>query len=182
MKRQSGLSLIEVLIALVIFAIGVGGMLGLQLRSLSMSVDASQRTVVLAKSQELADRMRSNSAGITDYLGTFSNAGGGYCAAPPANNCSDSNSGPASTCSASEMASYDLWDVFCRVDTGMNDTIIDWTTAVTCTSAACNSPLDTVTVTTNWISKTADTDEELAATAGTATDRTIDTLTLDFIP
>lgn len=182
MKLQSGVSLIEVLIALVVFAIGVGGMAGLQLRSLSMSVDASQRSIVLAKSQGLADRMRSNPAGIPGYLGTYNNIGGAYCATAPANNCSDSNSGIATTCSAAEMAAFDLWDVFCRTSTGVDDSIIDWSTTITCTSAACSAALDTVTVTTSWISKTADTDEELAATAGSAADQTVDSLTLDFIP
>ena len=179
--RQSGVSLIEVLIALVVFAIGVGGMLGLQLRSIGMSVDATQRSIVLAKSQELADRMRSNAAAMPGYVGTFDNTGGAYCAATPVN-CADSNDGAAATCTAAQMAAYDLWDVFCRADTGMQDSIIDWRTTVTCTSAACNAPLDTLTINTQWISRTADTDEDLAATAGTAADRTVESLTLSFIP
>lgn len=182
MKCQSGVTMIEVLIALVIFAIGVGGMAGLQLRSAGMSVDATQRALVLSKAQELADRMRSNSAAMPAYLGNFDNLSGAYCAAVPTDNCADSNDGVATVCSAAQMAAFDLWDVFCRADTGLNGNIIDWATTVACTSATCSSALDTVTITTNWISKTADMDQELASSAGSADDRTIDSLTLNFIP
>ncbi len=181
MKQQSGISLIEVLIALVVFAIGVGGMAGLQLRSMGMSVDATQRAIVLTKSQELADRMRGNSSALSNYLGTYNNTGGAFCATAPSN-CGDSNVGMAANCGTVEMAGYDLWDVFCRNGTGLEGSVIDWTVSVTCTTTACNTPLDTVTVNTQWVSKTATSDEDLASTEGTAADRTIDSLSLSFIP
>lgn len=182
MKYQSGVTLIEVLIALVIFAIGVGGMVGLQLRSAGMSVDATQRSIVMSKAQELADRMRSNSAAIPSYLGSFNNLTGAFCNAAPADNCADSNDGVATTCTATQMAAFDLWDVFCRAETGLDGSVIDWVTDISCTSVTCNTALDTVTITTDWISKTANMDQELADTAGTASDQTVDSLTLSFIP
>ena len=49
-KYQRGVGLIEVLVALLVFAIGVVGMAGLQLRTISMSIDSTQRSVVIAKS------------------------------------------------------------------------------------------------------------------------------------
>ncbi len=182
MRNQSGITLVEVLIALVVFAIGVGGMAGLQLRSIGMSVDATQRAIVVAMSQELADRMRSNSAGMPDYVGDYNNLNGNYCATKPDENCADSNEGEAVACDAAQMAAFDLWDVFCRADSGINGSIIDWQTEINCTSVTCDSPLDTVTITTDWISRTADTDADLAGTAGSADDKTIDSLTLSFIP
>ncbi len=181
MKNQSGVSMVEVLIALVVFAIGVGGMAGLQLRSISMSVDATQRAVVLAKSQELADRMRSNSAALVNYINSspYNNNDGSYCAAAPADNCADSQSGAATTCTAAQMATFDLWDVFCASQTGLNQSVIEWNADITCTSAACNGAQDTVTITTSWVSKTADSNENLIRTSSAATS---DQLTLSFIP
>lgn len=185
-KKQTGITMVEVLIALVVFAIGVGGMAGLQLRSLGMSVDATQRSVVLAKSQELADRIRANSAAIPWYLSVddspYSNANNTYCPNIPALSCADSSAGPASTCDGAQMATYDLWDVFCRSGTGLNDSVVDWIVTVQCSSVTCTSALDTVTITTSWVSKAADSDDQLAQTSGNNSDATIDTLSLSFIP
>jgi type IV pilus assembly protein PilV len=180
-KTQSGLSLVEVLIALVVFAIGVGGMAGLQLRSMSVSVDAAQRAVVMAKSQELADRMRSNPAALVNYvaMGPYNNNDGSYCAAPPADNCADSQAGIATSCTAVQMATFDVWDVFCRSQTGLDQSVIEWNTTIACTSATCDDAQDTVTITTNWVSKTADSNKNLIQTSSPATS---DQLILSFIP
>lgn len=183
MNKQRGVSLIEAMIALVVFALGVGGMAGLQLRSLSMSMDSKQRSVVLAKSQELADRMRSNSASLPTYIGTFQNNDGSYCSVEPADNCADSNSGSAAACTGQQMAVFDLWDVFCRNDSGMDNTVIEWTTNVTCSSATCAVGLDTVTISTTWVSRTGDTNKDLTVTTGaTGIDPTQDQLLLSFTP
>lgn len=184
MNKQYGVSLIEVLIALVVFALGVGGMAGLQLRSLSMSMDSKQRSVVLAKSQELADRMRSNSASLLSYVGTYTNNDGSYCSTPPVDNCADSNSGAATTCTGQQMATFDLWDVFCRNDSGMDNSVIEWTSEVICTSSlTCQVGLDTVSISTTWISRTGDTNKDLVVpTATTGTDPTQEQLLLSFTP
>ena len=51
---QRGVGLIEVLIALVVFALGVVSMAGLQLRTMSITLDSAQRTYVVTKSQDLS--------------------------------------------------------------------------------------------------------------------------------
>lgn len=185
MKQQHGVSLIEVMIALVVFAVGVGGMAGLQLRSLSMSMDSKQRAVVLAKSQELADRMRSNFGSLSAYVkdDTFDNSDGSYCSTEPAAICADSNSGSAASCSGEQMAEFDVWDVFCRDDSGMNDSVIDWRTDITCTSSPCMAGIDTVTISTIWVSRTGDTNKDLVVTTGAnGSDPTQDHLILSFTP
>ena len=65
---QSGIGLIEVLIALVVFALGVVAMAGLQLATISMTMDSTQRTYVISKSQDIADRIRSNGIPASTYL------------------------------------------------------------------------------------------------------------------
>ncbi len=183
MNKQRGISLIEVMIALVVFALGVGGMAGLQLRSMSMSMDSQQRSVVLAKSQELADRMRSNNKSIADYVNTFNNTGDAYCGIEPQVNCADSNAGSAAVCSGAQMAEFDLWDIFCRDQSGLNETVIDWRTEVTCSTVACDVGIDTVTIVTTWISRVGDTNKDLVVTAGeNGIDPTQERLLLSFTP
>lgn len=181
MKYQRGVSLIEVLIALVVFAIGIGGLAGLQLRSLSMSIDSTQRTVVLAKSQDLADRIRSNQGAIATYLGVYDNVGG-YCATEPAINCADSNAGAAVACTAQQMAAFDLWDVFCRNRSGLNAGVAEWQTQVTCATSGCTMG-DQITIATTWVSRTVDTNKDLNVAVGAAgVDPTLDRLILSFVP
>ena len=179
MRNQRGVSLIEVMIALVVFAIGVGGMVGLQLRSVSMSLDSKQRAIVIAKSQELADRMRSNRWFLSDYRGSYSNAGGAYCSTLPAANCADSNTGAAAVCGGAALATFDIWDVFCQVDSGLDASVIDWAVEINCTGA-CTASQDTVTLTTSWVARTGDTNKDLVGNA--ANDPSQDQLIMSFTP
>ena len=55
-----GSSLIEVLITLLIFAVGLLGFAGLQLNALQSTADSSQRSQAVWISQELAERIRAN--------------------------------------------------------------------------------------------------------------------------
>ncbi|MDH5516204.1 MAG: type IV pilus modification protein PilV [Gammaproteobacteria bacterium] len=67
-KKQSGFSLIEVLLAFLILSIGLLGVAGLQTTSVKASHTAMLRTIAITKVQELIERMRSNSTAVpTDY-------------------------------------------------------------------------------------------------------------------
>ena len=67
LNKQSGLSLIEVLIALLILSIGLLGIAGLQGTSLSKTREASLRTNAMILAQDLIDSMRSNPSAIAEY-------------------------------------------------------------------------------------------------------------------
>nr|WP_281286100.1 type IV pilus modification protein PilV [Methylibium rhizosphaerae] len=54
---QQGMSLIEVLVSLVIFSIGVLGMVGLQARATQLSIDAEDRTRATLLANELVSQM-----------------------------------------------------------------------------------------------------------------------------
>jgi type IV pilus assembly protein PilV len=58
--RQRGVTLIEVLVALVIVAVGLLGLAGLQVRGLSIQKDAHGRAIATQLALDLADRMRAN--------------------------------------------------------------------------------------------------------------------------
>ena len=61
--RCAGMTLIEVLIALVVFSIGLLGLAGLQTLSLRFNTSAYYRTQATALANGLADRMRANREG-----------------------------------------------------------------------------------------------------------------------
>jgi type IV pilus assembly protein PilV len=60
LHRQGGLTLIEILVALVILSIGLLGLAGLQTLSLNFNTSAYYRTQATALAYGLADRMRAN--------------------------------------------------------------------------------------------------------------------------
>ncbi|WP_339511542.1 type IV pilus modification protein PilV [Pseudomonas sp. RL_15y_Pfl2_60] len=115
MRRfQNGTSLIEALVTLLIFTVGLLGFAALQLSALQSSSDSGFRTQATWVVQELAERMRANpDADVADYTAAVD------CAALPPQRCSDyfdPVSGAkvnASNCSAAQMAAFDRWEAQC---------------------------------------------------------------------
>ena len=60
MNKQRGFTLIEILIAIVVFSIGLLGLAGLQLTSFRNVHDAHLRSVATLMAYDMADRMRAN--------------------------------------------------------------------------------------------------------------------------
>lgn len=106
MKRQHGFSLLEVLVALVIFSFGLLGLAGLQLTGLASNQSATLRSIATTLAYDMADRMRANLRGVN---------AGNYNGATPADNvCSaahfdDTHSAPAN-CTPAQLAQDDLYD------------------------------------------------------------------------
>jgi len=101
--QQSGITLLEVLITLVVIAIGMLGMASLQLGGLRSNHDAYYRSQATSIAADLTDRMRSNLTAAHD---------GNYAAqqAPedPGFDCQDSFPN-GTTCSPTELAAADLY-------------------------------------------------------------------------
>ncbi len=121
---QKGVTMIEALVALLLFSVGALGLVAIQLTSLSMSSDTQQRTLAIWKAQELVDRIRSNAAAQATYitaigntatgnLGTDTAASAFTCPAVPSPNCN------SATCTAAELANFDVWEVLCDPSTGV---------------------------------------------------------------
>ncbi len=185
--KERGVSLIEVLIALVVFALGVVGIAALQLRTIAMTMDSSQRSYVISKSQDLADRIRGNSLPAKDYLnaGDPYNSDGDYCL-DVTKVCSDTESLDVASCTATDMAAFDLYDSFCVGDGSLQDQVMDWQVDVSCAfpnavgvmtdTTECNELGATVSITTTWFARTAPDGVE-ADDPGQ-----VDTMTLRFVP
>jgi type IV pilus assembly protein PilV len=65
--RQSGVSIVEALVALLILSVGMLGIAGLYLESLRSNRTAVSRTLAVHLVNDMADRIRSNRAGLIQY-------------------------------------------------------------------------------------------------------------------
>lgn len=63
-RQEGGFSLIEVLVTLIIVVLGLLGLINLMLRGLQSNASAQLRTIAVSQAYDMADRMRSNSAGV----------------------------------------------------------------------------------------------------------------------
>jgi type IV pilus assembly protein PilV len=101
-KKQPGFGLLEVLITVVILAIGLLGLAGLQATSLNFNQNAYYRSQATILSYDMVDRIRANRPTAANYLTTFMTPDA--AAVKPA--CL------AAGCSAATMAENDLaeWD------------------------------------------------------------------------
>jgi type IV pilus assembly protein PilV len=70
MNKNTGFTLIEVLIAMLVLAVGLLGLAGLQATSLSNAQSAYNRSQSTQLAYLLADNMRANVAGVAAYTGS----------------------------------------------------------------------------------------------------------------
>lgn len=93
---QTGTTLIEVLVSLLILSVGLLGMAGLQTVSLRNTQTAYQRTQATLSGNDMMERMRANPQGVNS--GAYDNAGAAFSAA-----CLS-----ATGCSAGALAQHDV--------------------------------------------------------------------------
>ena len=101
LKKQRGITIIEVLVAMLILAVGLLGMASLQVRAVSDTTNSSFRSIAIFYANDMADRIRANPA--AEALGSYANK--------------DKDDGSEKVgclaiggCSASDMALHDLWE------------------------------------------------------------------------
>ena len=102
-KLQFGFSLLELLIALIVFSVGLLGIASLQTVAKQANYESIQRTIAAQIASGLLEDMRTNGGAITIYTGS-GDIGGGSRGVRPAPNCS-----AGSECNPTQMAAFDLW-------------------------------------------------------------------------
>lgn len=102
-QPQSGFSLIELLIALIVFSVGLLSIAGLQTVSKQANFESLQRTAASQIAYGLLEDMRVNGDAIGVYLAA-GELGDGSRGAEPAPNCFG-----GSICTAAQKAAHDLW-------------------------------------------------------------------------
>ncbi len=68
-RPESGLSLVELLVTLVLLAIGLAGLAALQARATLIGIEAYQRTQALLLAHDMLDRIRANKPDALGYTG-----------------------------------------------------------------------------------------------------------------
>jgi len=107
--RQSGVSLLEVLISIVVLTVGLLGTAHMQTTGLVNNQRAYQRSQATLLAYDIADRMRANSASINNYLTSYMELED----AEAQENCKSTES-----CTSANMAENDLfeWNVALATD------------------------------------------------------------------
>ena len=133
---QKGTSRIEVLVAMIIFAIGILGMATLQTRVLQENHDQFQRDTAIWQAQAIIDRvsLNKNAAALKQYETSINNDG--LCDNPPTATCASTSSSVATSCTELEMAEFDAWDVLCSDNQGVAELLTDFTVTFNCQSSA----------------------------------------------
>ncbi len=144
-RLNSGFSLIEVLISLLVLGIGLLGLGSLQVTSVKGSENAHSRNVANMLAFNLADRMRSNPLGV---------AAGAYDL--PVNCTTNERQCRVNTfCDPTQVARYDVQEVMCgsrittRRDGGVANLLVAGTLDVSC-AGACGAPNMPHVITIGW--------------------------------
>ncbi len=117
-RLDRGFTLLEVLIALLIFSLGLLGMAGLMVLSVKTNQSAFLRTQATFLAQAMMDRMRANTGQIPAYAITYPAAGVDPCAAGAA-------------CGPAAIAAHDIaiWS------TQLTDSLPNASAAIVCNGA-----------------------------------------------
>lgn len=129
-RLQAGLSLLEVLVAVLILGIGLLGIAAMQATSLRNSQSALERSQAVIQTYTIIDAMRANRAGAGGALGGAYNTGGFECVAPSGTTLAQTDRG--------------AWI------TGMKQTMGTAGDSTTCGSIACNGTTQVCTVAVRW--------------------------------
>ena len=104
-SSQSGVGLVEVLVALLLLSIGVLGYSSLQLRANSAAVEANDRTVAINIARDLAERMRVNRTAFDIYKSAINSKA-------QTNSCySNQPTGYQPSCNETQMARFDAFEI-----------------------------------------------------------------------
>lgn len=98
-SKQRGITIIEVLVAMLILAVGLLGMASLQVRAVSDTTNASFRSIAIFYANDMADRIRANPAGEQGNL--YNSVAG---------NAEKSNCKTTTGCNFTDMAAHDKWE------------------------------------------------------------------------
>ena len=109
MKRQTGVGLVEVLVALVLLSIAVLGFVALQIRAINATNEATMNVQATNIARDLAERMRMNRDGLAGYVAN-----------------TDTTDCATAFCRPEDMAKYDFRLVSSRAaDLGMSMDVLN---------------------------------------------------------
>lgn len=142
MKKHTGFTLVEVLIAMIVLAVGLLGLAGLQATSLKNNQSAYNRIKATQLAYDIADRMRAN---YTEAK----KPGNVYVATTTPPNSAVASCGNTTGCTPAQMAQNDLyeWNQAIDITTNPSGGLPGGTGTIVITGALGN----VVTITINWV-------------------------------
>ena len=184
-KRMAsqGFTLVEVLVSLVILAVGLLGLAMLQTTGLRNNTNSYSRTQATYLAYDLVDRMRANAVGFSAGNYFVSNTGAISIVGTSSYSCNQSTSPTCAcdtgACSSSALAQYDLGQWYYRLDTqlpGAKDAANQASPQrATIASVAGNSNRATITI--YWLEQNRN-----AAAGGATSELKSQTWTVDIYP
>jgi type IV pilus assembly protein PilV len=109
-SAQKGVGLMEVLVALLILAIGVLGFAALQFRAMDAAQEATENTVAMNVARDLAERIRINRTALSEYKSAINNkATNDTCLG--ANDISTPKMLAIPKCNSTAMAQFDAKEI-----------------------------------------------------------------------
>jgi type IV pilus assembly protein PilV len=109
MNKNSGFTLIEVLIAALVLAVGLLGLAGLQATSIKNNLSAYNRSQVTQLAYDMTDRMRANKNESLDPATGNIIAASTYLTMDPTTATTQANCATTTGCTAAQMAQNDLF-------------------------------------------------------------------------
>ena len=159
-RKQKGFTFIEMLISFAILATSIVGVIGMQALAKKGSFDAVQRALATSLANDIVQRMRLNTAGVT--AGTYSGTYSGFEANASMNRCQSIGS----LCSSAQIAANDLYEWQMAIFGG--DVVqSESNVGGLITPTACISHIaGAVSVVISWSGRTATTDAAASKTQG----------------
>ena len=106
-RRQSGLSMTEVLVAVFTFAFGGVGAATMQILAAQANLEAQQRSEAVYQATDMLERIRNNTDALADYDtpadGQWTIVGDGSIASQPTPDCD------SVACTPQQRVAHDLW-------------------------------------------------------------------------
>ncbi len=153
MRRYSGgMTLVEVLIAAVVIAVGLLGIASLQINALQGASIAQNNTKAMDVITNLAERISANPNGVGAYEGALIPVD--PCTVAPnaplpiIERCAMSPDGDVavvSDCTPDQMALYDLWEVNCSLQSTIPGALL----SISCPAPGCEQ-MNTMNISVTW--------------------------------
>jgi type IV pilus assembly protein PilV len=102
---QRGFSLIEAMVAIVVMALGILGILGVQLRTLTDNQTGVRRAQAVRLIEDLSERLKANPDAIGN-ASAYESSWGATLSTPT--NCSVATGFPGTSCTPAQLAAYDI--------------------------------------------------------------------------
>lgn len=159
-KGQNGIGLIEVLVATLISAIGLVGLIALQTQTMRATQDTYNKSHAIWIFNDVINRIRAN-----EYYASFYAVGDFQCAEEPAQVCSTLSIDnqrkipEAALCTPGQQAQFELWEAVCphsaSSDTYFNssDYLLEPSLSITCVIDGCPRENNKMRVTLSWKTK-----------------------------